>query len=157
VRTHATPPGLNSLAAYALTACLATLCVAGCSSSHKDATTSSTTSGANSSDSASSAPLAQNSLPPASSIVNNIDKRKAIVVSKCSAADGGWQAAGTANNTGTAAETFAITIFFTNSHATVEDYATTNVTVKAGQTANWTATKKFTATAPTNCVLRGVA
>jgi hypothetical protein len=150
------PPRLNSLAAYALTAGLATLCVAGCSSS-SDKNASATTSAASATNSTSSAVLAQNSLPPASSIVNNIDKRKAIVVTKCSAADGGWQAVGTANNTGTADETFAITIFFTNDHATVEDFATTSVTVKAGKSGDWTAMKKFTASNPTNCVLRGVA
>jgi hypothetical protein len=150
------PPRLNSLAAYALTAGLATLCVAGCSSSsHQDASV--TSSAASSTTSTSPGALAQNSLPPASSIVNNIDKRKAIVVTKCSAADGGWQAVGTANNTGTADESFAITIFFTNDHATVEDYATTSVTVKAGKSVDWTAVKKFTASNPTNCVLRGVA
>ena len=116
-----------------------------------------TSSAASSTTSTSPGALAQNSLPPASSIVNNIDKRKAIVVTKCSATDGGWQAVGTANNTGSADESFAITIFFTNDHATVEDYATTSVTVKAGKSVDWTAVKKFTASNPTNCVLRGVA
>jgi hypothetical protein len=88
--------------------------------------------------------------------VNDVAKRKSIVVTKCGASDGGWTASGTATNSGTGDTTYAITIFFTNAHATVEDFATASVSVKAGQSQDWTAAKKFTASSPTNCVLRGV-
>ena len=100
--------------------------------------------------------LSQNTLPAASAIANDVAKRKSVAITKCAASDGGWTASGTAKNSGTGDATYAITIFFTNAHATVQDYATTSVTVKAGQSADWTASKKFTASTPTNCVLRGV-
>lgn len=128
--------------------------IAGCSKSSSKASPSASANTASASTSASA--LTQNTLPAASAIVNDVDKRKSVVVTKCAAADGGWTAGGTAKNAGTADATYAITIFFTNDHATVEDYATASVTVKAGQTQDWSATKKFTAVTPTNCVLRGV-
>ena len=77
-------------------------------------------------------------------------------ITKCAAVDGGWSASGTAKNPGTADATYAITIFFTDAHATVQDFATASVTVKPGQTRDWTAAKKFAAATPTNCVFRGV-
>ena len=127
----------------------AVACSTSCSSSPKSSVVSSVAP-------SSTAPLTQNSLPPASAIVNNVDKRKSIAVTKCIAADGGWAVSGTAANPSTADVSYAITVFFTNDHATVEDFATAAVTVKPGQTVAWSATKKFAATTPTNCVLRGV-
>ncbi len=140
-----------------LTVCAASVlvCLAGCGKSGHSAEPSSSAKSSTVAAS-STAPLTQNTLPAASAIVNNVDKRKSITITKCAAADGGWAASGTAANTGTADVSYDITVFFTNAHATVEDFATTSVTVKAGKTQPWTATKKFTATDPTNCVLRGV-
>jgi hypothetical protein len=152
------PPRLTTLAAGALTAALALLAVTGCSSSSADASkkTSSALSSASSAASTASAAVAQNTLPAASAIANDIAKRPSVAVTKCVASDGGWTASGTAKNSGTGDATYAITIFFTNAHATVQDYATTSVTVPAGKSVDWTAAKKFTASTPTNCVLRGV-
>jgi hypothetical protein len=152
------PPRLTTLAACALTSALALVTVTGCSSSSADASkktssAASTTAGAASTGSAAAA---QNTLPAASAIANDVAKRSSVSVTKCAASDGGWTASGTARNSGTGDATYAITIFFTNSHATVQDYATTSVTVGAGKSVDWTAAKKFTASTPTNCVLRGV-
>jgi hypothetical protein len=140
-----------------LTVCAAVAAVAltGCSNSTKGADKSSS-SASGSSAASSSAALTQDTLPPASSIVNDIDKRKDVTVAKCAATADGWGASGTVKNSGTADATYAITIFFTNDHATVEDYATATVSAKAGASADWTAAQKFAATTPTNCVLRGV-
>jgi hypothetical protein len=148
------PPRLTTLTVAALATCVAAVTLAGCSKSHDQASPSSSA-GASTAATAAS-PVTQDTLPAASAIVNDVAKRKSVVITKCAAATGGWSASGTANNTGTADATYAITIFFTNAHSTVEDYATTSVTVKAGQTQNWSTTKQFAATTPTNCVLRGV-
>ena len=148
------PPRLTTLTASAVLATALLLSVTACSKSSHSAGKSSA---APSSSAASGAgAVTQNTLPAATSIVNDTDKRKAITVAKCAASDGGWTASGTAKNAGTADATYNLTIFFTNEHATVEDFATASVTVKPGATGDWTATKKFTATTPTNCVLRGV-
>ncbi len=151
IETLMRPHRLTTLAVCAVAACVA---LAGCTSSTKGAAKSSASSA--SAAASSSASLTQNTLPPASAIVNDVDKRKAVTVAKCAATADGWGASGTAKNSGTADATYAITIFFTNDHATVEDYATATVTAKAGASADWTAAKKFAATTPTNCVLRGV-
>jgi hypothetical protein len=101
-------------------------------------------------------PIVQNTLPPATSIVNDVTKRKSVAITACAATAGGWTASGTAANTGGKSVKYDITIFFTNDQATVEDFATASVTVKAGGNEKWTATKKFTAATTTRCVLRGV-
>jgi hypothetical protein len=155
------PPRLTTLAACALTSALALLAVTGCSSSSAAAgkKSSSAASGASSASSAASnasPAVAQNTLPAASAIANDVAKRPSVAVTKCVASDGGWTASGTAKNSGTGDATYAITIFFTNAHATVQDYATTSVTVPAGKSVDWSAAKKFAASTPTNCVLRGV-
>ena len=147
------PPRFPTLIAGAIASCLVIVSLTGCSKSSHKATAASSSSVA---PSVSKSALTQNTLPAASAIVNDVAKRKEIVLTKCAAVDGGWSASGTAKNAGTADATYAITIFFTNDHATVQDYATASVTVKPGATLDWTASKKFAAATPTNCVLRGV-
>jgi hypothetical protein len=149
------PPCLRTLIVGAFAAVLALVSITGCSKSSDKA--SSKASSAPSTKASTTAPaLTQNTLPPASAIVNDADKRKAVAITKCAASDGGWSASGSAKNSGPSDTTYAITVFFTDSHATVQDFATTSVTVKAGQTQDWSATKKFAAANPTLCVLRGV-
>ena len=152
------PPRVNTVIISATAAVLTTAALTGCSSSSGTGSPSSSAAGSSSAVASASAvaPVTQATLPAASAIVNDVAKRKAIVVSKCAATSGGWLASGTAANSGTSAATYAITIFFTNAHATVEDYATASVTVKPGQTQDWSASKQFSASTPTNCVLRGV-
>jgi hypothetical protein len=151
------PPRVRTLIVCALTVGLALVSVAGCSKSSKSSQSSAKpTSSASVKASSTGSALTQNTLPPASAIVNDVAKRKAVAITKCAAADGGWSASGTAKNAGTSDATYAITVFFTDAHATVQDFATTSVTVKAGQTQDWSAAKKFTAASPTECVLRGV-
>ena len=102
------------------------------------------------------APVVQNSLPPAASILNDTAKRKSVAITACAGVAGGWAASGTATNSTTKSVKYDITIFFTNDKATVEDFATTSVTVKADGNEKWTASKQFAAAATTRCVLRGV-
>jgi hypothetical protein len=149
------PPRVRTLIVGALVAVLALVAITGCSKSSSKASGKASSS-ASAKASTTAPALTQNTLPAASAIVNDVDKRKAVVITKCAAADGGWSASGTAKNAGTSDTTYAITVFFTDSHATVQDFATTSVTVKAGQTENWSAAKKFVAANPTLCVLRGV-
>jgi hypothetical protein len=88
--------------------------------------------------------------------VNVVKKRKSVLLTGCAAASGGWQASGTATNPESTAAKYTITVFFTDQHATVENFAVTDVTVAPGQTAHWQASKKFTASPKSLCVLRGV-
>jgi hypothetical protein len=150
---------LTSLAVCALSLIVATVGLAGCTKSKSKADASSSASSASVATSGSGsagAPVTQNTLPVASAIVNNLEKRKSVTVTKCAATADGWLASGTAKNSGTADVKYAITVFFTNEHATVQDFATASVSVKAGGSTDWTASKKFSAAKVTNCVLRGV-
>jgi len=129
--------------------------VAGCSSHPTPARTHGNT-GAATSRGATPSPVVQHPLP-SGTIPNVVTKRKAIAISGCSAVSGGWQVEGSASNSGTARQTFEITIFFTTASATVLDFARTTVTVEAGRTQKWYASANFTAPRDTVCVLRGVA
>jgi hypothetical protein len=100
--------------------------------------------------------VTQHPLPAPSAIPNNVAQRKNVSLTACQPTQGGWAAAGVATNPGSTATRYAITIFFTDTSATVLDYATTNVSVAAGQHANWRAAARFTAPAHVLCVLRGV-
>ena len=128
----------------------------GCTSSGKDkATPSGSTSGSPSaSASTKSSPLVQNSLPK--SVANSVTARKNVKPTKCAAVPGGWGAEGTATNPGTTPVTYTITVFFTTTSATALDFATTKVTVPAGKTENWSASKKFAAQATMLCPIPGV-
>jgi hypothetical protein len=99
-------------------------------------------------------PIASLTLPP--SISNVVAKRKSVVLSTCAADGAGWKASGTASNPGTAPVRYNITVFFTNQHATVQNYAVTDVTVAPGKTQPWSARKDFAAAPKSICVLRGV-
>ena len=91
------------------------------------------------------------------SVANNVDARKGVAITKCAATEDGWQAVGTAENSGKSAREFKITIFFTTTSATVINSTTTSVKIDAGKTAKWTASGKFKAASEMRCVLRGVA
>jgi hypothetical protein len=140
--------------------CAAALALVGCTSGKsKDVKTSSappkSSAVATTAQSAAAPTLTQYPLPTAS-ISNDVNKRKAVAIASCAPSDGGWSASGTAQNSGTSAETYNITIFFTTTQATTLDYATTSVKVSPGKTEKWTATVKFSAPKDVLCVLRGV-
>jgi hypothetical protein len=94
------------------------------------------------------------SLPP--SVSNVVAKRKSVALTGCASAGAGWKASGTATNSGSTAADYAITVFFTDEHATVESFAATTVAVAPGKTEHWEASKNFAASKKTLCVLRGV-
>ena len=75
----------------------------------------------------------------------------------CSAAPGGWNAAGTVHNSLGKNADYKITVFFIDKQATVIGYTRTSVRVATGQKVSWHAAGKFNAVPGTNCVLRGVA
>ncbi len=97
----------------------------------------------------------QPSIP--ASVPNDVDKRKSVQITGCKSAPGGWQAIGSAKNSGSSDETYDITVFFTTTGSTVIATAQTSVTVGAGKSENWTASAEFTAADTMLCVLRGVA
>jgi hypothetical protein len=89
-------------------------------------------------------------------VVNTPALRGSVEITECSAADGGWKAEGTAKNTGDAAKTYTITVFFTTDHGTVIGTGDTKVDVEPGKTEDWTVAAKLTPAPKTLCVLRGV-
>lgn len=93
---------------------------------------------------------------PTEKVANVVDKRKAVDVSNCKATPGGWGASGTVRNEDANPETYAITVYFTTTHATYIDYAQTNVIVPAHGSRPWAVAKNFTRSGTLLCVLTGV-
>jgi hypothetical protein len=150
-------PRLTRLAAFAVGSVVVLMCFVACGGSSGSARASDPARPATPSVSSTpTSPLVQNSLPPATAIANDVGKRKSVTLTKCAAIEGGWSASGTASNPGTTAVDYAITVFFTNAAATVQDFTTASVTVAPGQSLTWTASKQFAAASTTSCVLRGV-
>ncbi|MGA0568336.1 hypothetical protein ACO2Q7_13465 [Rathayibacter sp. KR2-224] len=89
-------------------------------------------------------------------VPNDPAARRAVRMTACKATTAGWKAGGTVTNDGKQAADYTITVFFTTKSATVINTAQTHVTVPAGKTQNWTASKDFVATPGTLCVLSGV-
>ena len=89
-------------------------------------------------------------------VPDNLSLRHDVSMETCQAIAGGWEAGGSAKNTGKATTTYLITVYFTDTQATVVGYAQTHVKVAPGQSANWTASAQFAAPAKTRCVLSGV-
>ena len=94
---------------------------------------------------------------PPSHVPNDAKARKNLLFGACQKINGGWSMTGTAKNPAQQAVTYQITVNFTTSGATVQDYAQTKVKVPAGKTVKWTASKKFRAVAGTRCVVTGFA
>lgn len=97
------------------------------------------------------------SAPLPKKVANQPAVRKNVVQTSCSAVAGGWSAAGTASNPGYQRATYAITVYFTTTHATTLDFGRTTVTVAPGHTRHWTVTKKFAAQAHMLCPMPGIA
>jgi hypothetical protein len=137
---------------------VAVVVLSGCSSSHPSPTPShSGTPSVTASRSVTAAPIpTQHSLPPASKIPNDVALRRQVQITSCTSKPGGWQAKGTATNTGSKTVDLTITVFFTTTKATVLDYATTKVQVPGGASKDWTASADFAAEPTMRCVLRGV-
>ena len=91
------------------------------------------------------------------SVPNNPSRRANVIMAKCSAAPGGWAAAGTVHNPAGQPSAYRITVFFTTTSATVIGVATTSVSVPARSSKPWQAVGHFRAPAQALCVLRGVA
>ena len=83
--------------------------------------------------------------------------RAGVRLTKCLPGTGStWQASGTIYNATAEAQTYRITVFFTNRFATVTGFATTRVRVARGARSTWRATGNVERFTPTLCVLRGV-
>ncbi|HBX79825.1 MAG: hypothetical protein WAV45_01980 [Propionibacteriaceae bacterium] len=90
-------------------------------------------------------------------VANVPEDRKSVSLTECAAASGGWRAAGTVKNPGSASRTYTVTVFFTSKAATVLASASTTATVDPGKEAEWSVNATFAAPEGTRCVLRGVA
>lgn len=95
--------------------------------------------------------------PIPTKVANDPADRKNVVMTSCEAAKGGWQAAGTATNPTKKDADYQITVFFTTTAATTIDSASTEISVKPGETVKWSAKQEFSAPKEMLCVLRGVA
>lgn len=100
-------------------------------------------------------PLAQAELPK--KVDNDPKIRKNVTQTSCDAVPGGWSAGGTAKNPGQSPVTYAITVYFTTTKATVLDFATTKVRVDPGKSADWKATKQFPFRGKLLCPMPGIA
>ena len=151
----------RAAALLALTAALAVVPLAGCSS-HKTSASSGAPTVASSN---APATLSTKGLPPGVSnapsvptkVPNTPSLRKNVVITSCAKTDTGWAASGTVNNPGTTDKTYSITIFFATNHGTVIGTSHTDVPVSAGASKQWKAEDSFHAAPETQCVLRGVA
>ena len=88
--------------------------------------------------------------------VNTIPLRQNISLSSCQATKGGWRASGTARNPGNTARTYRLTVYFTNSQATVLGSGTSSATIAAKGSGPWSVTTTFHAPSVVRCVLVGV-
>ena len=89
-------------------------------------------------------------------VPNTPELRRAVTVSSCEKAAGGWKATGTAKNTTDAPVELTVTIFFTSDKGTVLGTGDTKVAVEPQAETRWTVASKLTPTPKTLCVLRGV-
>jgi hypothetical protein len=89
-------------------------------------------------------------------VPNEPNLRRYVVLEQCAAIPGGWKADGTAVDPGASPARYRITVYFTDSQATVVGFAQTTVKVAPGKKARWLAEDTFAAPKKTLCVLSGV-
>jgi len=121
------------------------IALGGCSASHTTPPTTTTST---------SAPVS--TAPSLVPIVNDPTLRQQVALNVCKAVSGGWEASGLVRNSGTKEQTYDITVYFTDSVATVIGSAQTSATVAAGKSADWSAQARFSAPPVVKCVLVGV-
>lgn len=122
------------------------LALAGCSGSSSSSGTTTTT----------QAGLPTTATTSPVPIQNNAQIRSQAVITSCKATDGGWTAFGTASNPAAETHKYLLTVYFTNSAATVIGSGTTSETVPSKASGTWSVTANFTAPSTTKCVLVGV-
>ncbi len=121
------------------------LALAGCSGSNSSSKT--TTTNAGQSTTATTSPVP---------IQNNPQLRSQAVLTSCTATGGGWTASGTPANPPAATHTYLLTVYFTDSAATVIGSGTTSVTVPSNASGSWSVTANMAAPSTVKCVLVGV-
>lgn len=89
-------------------------------------------------------------------IVNDPSLRQQVALSACKAVSGGWEASGEIKNTGAKAQTYEMTVYFTDSVATVIAAGETSARVEGGASGTWSVTSRFHAPSVVKCVLVGV-
>ena len=146
----------------AAVALIATVLLAGCTSSgapaHRPSTHASTRASASPTKAAGALPAGVAGATDVPVHVPNSTRLRAdVALSKCAARSGGWTAGGTVRNHNLkSTQRYVITVFFTTNRATVIGTAKTTVTVAPARSRAWSLSAKFHAASPTLCVLRGV-
>ncbi len=69
---------------------------------------------------------------------------------------GGWKASGSATNPAGQAHSYLLTVYFTDSAATVIGSGTASVNVQGNTSGRWSVTSRFVAPSAVKCVLVGV-
>jgi hypothetical protein len=141
--------GVIAVAALALTSCT--------SSGSDSASAGATGKPASSAKTTTAPPTSLKAAVLPTKIENQPAVRKSVVQTSCAAIPGGWSAKGTATNDAKKTATYKITVYFTTTHATTLNFATTTVKVPAGKTVKWAADKKFKAEPQMLCPMPGVA
>ena len=151
----------RAVAALTLTAALAVMPLAGCSSHKTSASAGApTATGSSASATASTKGLPSgvvNDTAVPTKVANTPSLRKHVVITSCAKTETGWAASGTVSNPATTDKTYTITIFFATNHGTVIGTSHTDVPVPAGGSKPWKAEDSFHPAPDTQCVLRGVA
>jgi hypothetical protein len=88
---------------------------------------------------------------------NDVMRRPEVKLTSCAAAPGGWTASGVITNLATTSHDFVLTVFFTDSSATVLASGKTSVTVDAKRSGRWHITAQFASPKVVLCALVGVA
>jgi len=91
-----------------------------------------------------------------SKYVNTVSLRPQVTTTSCKAIDGGWKAAGTIDNSGKVSRQYHVTVYFTDSKATVLGSGSSTSLVSARQHGTWEVASNFPAEGKMNCVLVGV-
>jgi len=93
---------------------------------------------------------------PFPSYVSNVSLRPDVSTTSCEASSGGWTASGVIDNKQSSAHDFRLTVYFTDSHATVLSAGQTSVAVEPNSIKPWSIASKFNAPPGVVCVLVGV-
>jgi hypothetical protein len=100
--------------------------------------------------------LSRYPVPPAASIADDPVKKAQTTITSCAALPGGgWRAIGSVHNTGNAAMTYTIVVFFMDKDSPV-NFADTYVKVAPNGSATWVAEKRFGTSRSLSCRLTGV-
>jgi len=98
----------------------------------------------------------QSKLPRGKALSNDPDLYQNVALTGCKKSGGGWQASGTAKNTGNEDIEFEVVVFFTDAQARTVDWARAKVSVGADSTEAWRVERPLDGLTDARCVVRAV-